>query len=56
MWIENRGPASLGPVSNICNRQSFATLKDHAVQTMEDLRVWGLASKFRRILKSFEWD
>lgn len=55
-WIENGGSASLGLVNNICNRHSFVALKDHAVQTMEDLRVWGLASKFRRILKSFEWD
>lgn len=56
LWIEHGGPASLGPVDDICHSGHFNTLKELAVKTMEDLRVWGLAKKFHRILRNFNHD
>ena len=52
-WVECGGPASLGPVPNICDPQSFDVLKAFALKTIQDLRVWGLAGKFYRTMKSF---
>lgn len=56
VWIEHGGPASLGPVNDICHKGNFQSLRDVAVTTMEGLRVWGLARKFHRILRNFNYD
>ncbi|KAL1849963.1 hypothetical protein Plec18170_007059 [Paecilomyces lecythidis] len=56
VWIEYGGPASLGPVDDICQQRNFQPLKEIAVKTMESLRVWGLAKKFYRILRNFNYD
>lgn len=55
-WILNGGPASLDSVADICKEENFSALKEAALRTMEDLRVWGLAKKFHRILNSFNQD
>lgn len=56
IWIEHGGPASLGSVDDICQQRNFQSLKEVAVKTLESLRVWGLAKKFHRILKNFNYD
>ncbi|KAJ5980710.1 hypothetical protein N7481_008008 [Penicillium waksmanii] len=55
-WIEHGGPASLGSVDNICDAHSLGTLREDALKAMDHLRVWGLAKKFHRVLKSFNND
>lgn len=56
IWVEYGGPASLDSVDDICHPRNFNSLKEVAVRAMEDLRVWGLAKKFHRILKNFNYD
>lgn len=56
VWIEHGGPASLGSVEDICQQRNFQSLKEIAVKTMGSLRVWGLAKKFHRILRNFNYD
>ncbi|KAJ5587130.1 uncharacterized protein N7459_002895 [Penicillium hispanicum] len=53
IWMEHGGPASLWSVDDICNGRNFSALKEVALGAMENLRVWGLARKFHRILKNF---
>lgn len=55
-WIEHGGPASLGSVDNICDARSLGPLREIALEAMDHLRVWGLAKKFHRVLKSFNDD
>lgn len=55
-WIEHGGPASLEDVGDICREENFLSLKGAALRAMEDLRVWGLAKKFHRILNNFNYD
>jgi hypothetical protein len=56
IWIERGGPASLESVDDICLVRNFNALKDTSLRAMEKLRVWGLAKKFHRILKDFDYD
>lgn len=55
-WIEHGGPASFGSVDNICDARSLGALREDALKAMDHLRVWGLAKKFHRVLKSFNDD
>lgn len=52
-WIAEGGPASLGSIENICNRDSFLAAKEGALGALEDLSVWGLARKFRQTVAKF---
>ncbi|KAH8807130.1 fungal-specific transcription factor domain-containing protein [Xylogone sp. PMI_703] len=52
-WIEIGGPASVGSV-NIYDPSCVAALKSNSLQILADMRVWGLARKFAKILKGFE--
>jgi hypothetical protein len=56
IWVEHGGPASLDSVDDICHPRNFDSLKEVAVKAMENLRVWGLAKKFHRILRNFNYD
>ena len=55
-WIEHGGPAMLDSVSDICDRRNFGALREVALNSMQNLMVWGLAKKFHRILKNFDFD
>ncbi|PSN72957.1 hypothetical protein BS50DRAFT_174443 [Corynespora cassiicola Philippines] len=52
-WVESGGPASLEGVANVCDVRDFEALKQAALQTMRDLRVWGIAGKFHRTISNF---
>jgi hypothetical protein len=51
-WIERGGPALLAPVGDICEPSNFAALKQEALQVFDALKTWGLAEKFRKVLRS----
>ena len=53
-WIKNGGPARVGAVTDICDPLSFPVLRRSALSTMQKMRVWGLASKFYKILEVLE--
>jgi len=53
-WIEQGGVASLDPVDDISAPRNFESLKQMTLKAMQDLRVWGLARKFQRILQNFD--
>lgn len=52
-WIQNGGPASLGCIKNICDRESFQAAKQVALDALTKLSVWGLAGKFRQTVNRF---
>ena len=53
VWVEKGGKASLESVDDICDTRNFEALKQTALKALRDLRVWGLAGKFFRILQNF---
>lgn len=53
-WVEQGGVASLDPVDDISAPRNFEALKQLTLKAMQDLRVWGLARKFQRILQNFD--
>lgn len=55
-WIEHGGPASLETVDDITDVGQLECLKQAALRSMESLRVWGIAKKFQRIFKNFNYD
>ncbi|KEF62066.1 uncharacterized protein A1O9_00038 [Exophiala aquamarina CBS 119918] len=54
-WIEMGGPAAVGSVSNLCDKDCFQTLKANAIQTIQDLKTWQLNQKFCKIIDAFPW-
>ena len=53
-WVEHGGVTSLDPVDDISAPRNFELLKQMTLKAMQDLRVWGLARKFQRILQNFD--
>lgn len=51
-WTIHGGPARVGEV-DICDKGNFEALRELALKTMQEFRVWGLARKFYRILQTF---
>ncbi|KAF2184126.1 hypothetical protein K469DRAFT_634275 [Zopfia rhizophila CBS 207.26] len=52
-WIEVGGRASLESVTNICDARNFEVLKQVALKTLADLKVWGIAGKFYKTINKF---
>lgn len=53
-WVEDGGWASLQSVGNICDQRNFDILKQIALKSLQDLKVWGLVGKFYRTVKNFK--
>lgn len=51
LWVERGGGASLAPVGDICDQSNFAKLKQEGLHALNELRTWGLARKFYRVLQ-----
>lgn len=50
-WIETGGRARLEPVDDICNSSNFTALKQDSLHALGELKTWGLARKFHRVLQ-----
>lgn len=50
-WIERGGRASMRPVEDICDPSNFSLLKQEGLNALNELRTWGLARKFYRVLQ-----
>jgi hypothetical protein len=55
-WVQYGGPAAVGPIDNICDKDAFSKIKHHALQTLGGLRRWGLAERFIKIIADFNFD
>ncbi|KAI1611552.1 hypothetical protein EDD36DRAFT_409050 [Exophiala viscosa] len=53
-WIEVGGPASIGLVHNIYGNGGLKAISHEAQTMLRNLRYWGLAKKFIRILEGFD--
>ncbi|KAI1360193.1 hypothetical protein F5Y08DRAFT_317903 [Xylaria arbuscula] len=52
-WINAGGSASLHGVGDICDPRNFDAMKQDALNALDRLRVWGIASKFRKTISNF---
>jgi hypothetical protein len=50
-WVERGGRAKLSPVDDICDTANFNQLKQQGLLALSELRMWGLARKFHRVLQ-----
>ncbi|KAI0972120.1 hypothetical protein F4678DRAFT_431247 [Xylaria arbuscula] len=51
-WISVGGVASLQQIGNVCDPRNFDIMKQDALGAMDRLRVWGLASKFKKTINN----
>jgi hypothetical protein len=49
-WIRHGGPARVGSAGDICSDGCLAALSNDAQAMMQELRCWGLAEKFTKIM------
>lgn len=52
-WIDVGGRAAVDSVPDICSPLNFEALKQAALKSMRDLRVWSIAAKFHRTISNF---